>query len=471
MPNGMRSAITASIALLFATTMACGVDESWTLTAGKKLVTRVETRIEVAGDLRLLDTVVAEKDGQTRQQTTAMPVAVKGQLRYHERELPASGTVLHRAARLYELAEAKLQVGKGEIVSQLGDDRRTIVVQANEELDLFSPAGPLERQEVELLSVTGDSGLLNLLLPTKPVQLGDQWEPAKELLTRWLRIEIVNQSDVTLTLSKVEKGVAIISIAGKVSGGVDGVTTDLELNGKLNFDLAKKCCTWLALNLQEDRAASQGTPGFKTTSQIRSTIAPSELPPELTDAGLADLKTTPDEATRLLRFAAKRQGFELLYEPRWRVVSDQPDLAVMRLIERGDLIAQCNLTRLPPLGAGEQLTLEAFQASLKKSLGTTFGDFIEAGESLSDSGLRVLRVTIAATVSEVPIHYAFYHLSDDHQNRTTLAFTMDNDNVERFGRAEETLVSSFQFIGQPATSEPAKTATQAKNAKPTQQQK
>src|SRR5207253_1424628 len=151
---------------------------------------------------------------------------------------------------------------------------------------------------------------------------------------------------------------------GKVSGGVDGVTSELEINGKLNFDLAKKCFTWLALNLNEDRAPSSGTPGFKTTSQIRVAIAPSELPAELTDEGMADLKTTPDESTKLLQFKA-RQNFELVYEPRWRVVTDQPDLAVVRLIERGDLVAQVNISRLSPLGEGEQLTLEAFQANLK----------------------------------------------------------------------------------------------------------
>jgi hypothetical protein len=141
------------------------------------------------------------------------------------------------------------------------------------------------------------------------------------------------------------------------------------------------------------------------------------------------------------------------------VVSDQPDLAVLRLIERGDLVAQCNISRLNPLPAGEQLTLEAFQASLKKSLGTTFVDFLEAGESLSDSGLRVLRVVISAEVSEVAIQYVFYHLSDDQQNRLSLALTMDADNVERFGRAEETLIGSLQFTSKPAPAVSAKPKT------------
>jgi hypothetical protein len=439
----------------FVTARASSADEAWLLSPTRAGTTRVETRIEVAGDLKLLETVGTEDGGKSRQKSTAIPLTVTAQLRYVDRELAGDKAALHRSVRLYDLAQAKMAVGKGEITTTLAQDRQTIVLQeAKGDTDLFSPAGPLQREELELLSVPGDSGLLNLLLPAKKVKAGDTWEPSPDVLTQLLRLEIINQSDVTLTLTRVENEVAIISIAGKVSGGVDGVTSDLELTGKLNFDLAKKCCTWLALNLKEDRAPSSGTPGFKTTNQIRVAIAPSELPAELSDEGLAELKTTPDEATKLLQLKAK-QNFELVYEPRWRVVSDQPDLTVIRLIERGDLVAQGNVSRLSPLGEGEQLTLEAFQANLKKSLGTTFVDFVEAGESLSDSGLRVLRVVISANVSEVPIHYVFYHLSDDPQNRLSLAFTMDADNVERFGRAEETLIGSLQFIDR--AEEPAKT--------------
>jgi len=437
------------LASLAASITAQAAEQTWLLTAEKNLTTRAEARIQVSGELKLLETAGTEDGGKSRQKTTSVPISVAAQLRYHDRSLPDAATaVIRRAARLYELAAAKMEVGKGVIAGKLGDEHKLIVVQeSNDDVDLFSPAGPLDRSEFDLLSVAGDSGLLNHLLPEKKVKQDDQWEPTKEVLTRLLRLEVINQSDVTLTLSKVDKGVAIITIAGKVSGGVDGVTSDLELDGKLNFDLTKKCCTWLALNLKEDRGASQGAPGFSTNSQIRVAIAPAAIPPELSDEAVAELKTTPDEGTRLFKLAA-RQNFELVYEPRWRVVSDQPDVTVLRLIDRGDLVAQCNISKLSPLGEGEQLTLEAYQENLKKSLGTTFVDLVEGGESLSDSGLRVLRVVASASVSEVPIQYVFYHLSDDHQRRLSLAFTMDAEQVERFGRAEETLISSLQFIEQ-----------------------
>ncbi len=416
------------------------------LAADLNLTTRVETRIEVSGELKLLVTVGTEDGGKSRQKTSSVPVEVHAQLRYTDRSLTKSGeNVIRHSIRHYELAEAKMTVGKGEILNKWGEEGNLIALQeTTDQTDLFAPAGPLKRSELELLTVPCDSGLLNHLLPAKAVQPGDTWEPENALLTRLLRLEVVNQSDVKLTYVRNTKGIAHCTITGKVSGGIDGVTSDLELNGKLNFDPALKTCTWLALDLTEDRAASPGTPGFRTTSRILVAVAPVEVPAELSDTVLAEIKTTPDETTRLLKFVGQ-PGFELVYEPAWRVVSDQPDLAVLRLIDRGDLVAQCNVSPLKPLGPGEQLTLEAFREGLKKGLGNSFGEFVEAGESLSDSQLRMLRVVIAAKVSEVPIHYVFYHVSDDHQNRLSLAFTMDAEQAERFGRSEETLLSSLRF--------------------------
>jgi hypothetical protein len=458
--NGSLAALSLAIASVILVPMAKGADEPLVLRPAKPMATQVEARLEVTGELKLFAT-----PGGPVQQKSTIPLVVSAHLRYSDRPLPAGGKTLRHSVRLFDQAQVKMHVGKGDVKSQLSDDRRLIVVaETKDDLELFSPSGPLQRDELELLTVPGDSGLLDLLLPTREVKAGDTWEPPIEVLTRLLRLDVVNQNDVKVELLRVDQGIAIISIAGSASGGVEGVTSDIELSGKLNFDLSKKCCTWLALYLKEDRAASLGAPGFATTSQIRVAVAPRDAPAELSDEALAGLKTSPDESTRLLRFVSQPQGFEFIYEPDWRVISNQNDLAVLRLIERGELVAQCNISRLAPLGAGEQLTLEAYQAGLKKSLGTTFGDFVEAGESLSDSGLRVLRVVIAATVSEVPIHYVFCHLSDDHQNRLSLAFTMDADNVERFARSEETVIDSLQFTAKIADDE-TKPTEQAKAEK------
>jgi hypothetical protein len=447
--------------------------ESYTLKPAAREATQVETRVDVQGELKLLVTIGTDDGGKSREKTSRVPVTVQADLRYSERPLlqASSPTLLQHSLRHYATAQAEMKVGRGEILSELGQQRRIIVLHdSTEATNLFSPAGPLEQAELDLLLLPFDSGLLTHLLPSQPVKLQETWKPSDEALARLLRWEVVNTSDVKLTLDRVEKNIAIIAIAGRVAGEVEGVTSDIELTGKLNFDIKQQLCASLAVELKEDRAASPGTPGFETTSRIKVALSPAEIPAELADGVIADLKTQPDDATRLLRLVSANQGFELVHEPGWRSVSDQPQLAVLRLLDGDALVAQCNISRLTPLPAGEQLTLEGFQQDLKRSLAKSFGDFVEASESLSESGLRVLRVVVAANVSDVPIQYVFYHLSDDRQNRASLAFTMDAEMVERFGRADETLVGSFTFTKLPESRTPStgKPSPQKQAQKPTE---
>jgi hypothetical protein len=426
---------------------------------------RVEVRLDATGDLKLLETVGTDDGGKSRSKTKSVPVDVQARLRYHDRPLTAERDIERRSIRQYEVAQATLKVGKGELVNKLDEPLRTIVVAEGERADLFSPAGPLTSSQVDLITVAFDSGLLPTLLPAKKVQLGHAWAIEAEPLARLLRWEVITSHEATARLEKVEKQLATIRIEGKASGGVDGIASEAQFVGTLTVDVGKRCCTWLAMTLKEQRTASQGAPGFDTTTQIRLVAAPASVPPELTDEAIAEAKLLPDAGTRLLRYESTSQRFSCVHEPQWHVVSDQPEAAVLRYMERGDLVAQCNLSRLKPLGKGEQLTLEAFQENLRGSLGSTFREYVEAGESLTEGGLRVLRVVISASVSDVPIQYVFFHLSDDHQNRLSLAITMDAEQAERFGRAEETLINSLQFVpdADPPTATSVRQTSKSKN--------
>jgi hypothetical protein len=350
-----------------------------------------------------------------------------------------------------------MKVGKGTIQNSLAKDHRLIVVdQQLESHSIFSPQDALSRDELELIDVAGDSSLLAALLPETAISLNESWTPKNSVLAQLVRWDVVTESNVTLKLNRVENQLAIIDISGKLTGGIEGVTSELTLEGKLNFDLEQHICQWLAIIVKENRTASQGTPGFETTTRIRLSAEKSTLPTELADLDLSTLKLQADAATQLLRYRAAAAGFEFMYEPAWRVVTDQRDLTVLRYLQRGEVLAQCNLSPLSSLNKGEQLTLEGYQAHLRQSLKDSLGEFIEAGEQLNESGVRVLRVVATGTIADVPLQWVFYHLSDDHNHRVSLALTINAEHVERFGRAEETIIHSFYFTPATATAEQAK---------------
>ena len=111
---------------------------------------------------------------------------------------------------------------------------------------------------------------------------------------------------------------------------------------------------------------------------------------------------------------------------------ERSDLTVLRLVDRGDLIAQCNITPRAPLGKDQQLSMDEFQNDVKRVLGKNFEEIVEATEEQGDNELRLLRVVVAGKVGDLSIQWTYYHLSDDAGPRASLVFTIESSLLERF---------------------------------------
>jgi hypothetical protein len=118
----------------------------------------------------------------------------------------------------------------------------------------------------------------------------------------------------------------------------------------------------------------------------------------------------------------------------------------MRLVERGDLVSQCNISSLPALASGKQLTLDGFELDIRKALGDDFGSFVESKQELSENQLAVLRVVVAGMVQEVPIEWVYYHLTDATGRRVSLVFTHESAKIEQFAAADRSIVASFRMM-------------------------
>jgi hypothetical protein len=348
-----------------------------------------------------------------------------------------------------------------------------VVAESREtEGSLFSPLGPLERDELDLLDIPGATLPLAALLPKGAVSVGDNWQIPDAAAGRLFGLEAVNAQDLTATLSKVEENLAIISLTGKVSGAVGGVSTEIEAKGSLNFDLQQRAITWLALAYQEKRSIGHAQPGFEVTGKVRWVAGPVKSADELSDSVLQGLPTTSGPATTQIEFRNTPAGILLAHDRRWRVMVERRELTVLRLIDRGDLIAQCNISPLAALPAGEQLTLAAFQADVKQTLGKNFGEIVEASQEVTDEGHRILRVVVAGTASELPIQWSYYHVSNSAGRRTALVFTLESSLVEKYPQIDRELIDSLSFIDmpsptpagtaekKPAESQPVETSTQ-----------
>ena len=412
----------------------------------------VRAVLEVQGELKL------NPDGS---KVTKVPLLVEGDLAYEERLVDTQPTPWsRRSVRYYTKAEARIKVDEGLLAPKLPEEWRTVCAQVDADSSLiYSPMGPLTREQLDLIDVQGNSLLLPRLLPEKPVYIGERWDIDPSILARLLGLDVIVDSNVTCSLNDVEGQTAIIEISGNVEGAVGGVSSEIEFRAKANYDLSQNLISWFAVAMREKRAIGHAEPGFEVTARLRVTVAPLANSERLTDDYLAELPLDATPGASLLSFQAEKARIQLIHDRRWRSMLDRRDLCVLRLVDRGDLIAQCNISELPESEPGKQMSLEAFQADVQRSLGDKFGQIVEGSKSTTEDGKCVLRVLVAGMESEIPIQWVYYHVSNDAGRRAAIAFTLETKLVERFAEADRTLIETFQFGDQPEPEEARLDAT------------
>jgi len=362
--------------LLLLTTFSCSVyadspirDVDLSLGVKKDTLQQVNVVLEVNGKLKL------NAEGT---QIVQVPVQINARLAYAERWLQM-GPSLRRAGktvRAYQDATATIVYrGKTPIKSALRTDRHLLVAAASEPSDvtIFSPLGPLTRDELDLVNVPGNTAILDDLLPGRQVRPGDKWKLTCPTLAPLLGLDTLADNQIECELKRVEKNLAIVYLTGAVSGAVGGVASDIKIAAKYAYDLERRQITWLAVAFHENRSISHAQPGLDVAVRVRVAITPSQPAPMLQDSVLADLKLDATPATRLLELDAPGAGFHMLADRRWHAMIDQDDVVVLRLVDAGELVAQCNISPLPPLGQGQKFGMVEFQADIRRVLGESFG--------------------------------------------------------------------------------------------------
>jgi hypothetical protein len=400
---------------------------------------RVKAVVQVEGNLKL------NADGKEVQH---LPLKVEAELQYAERVLNQKKQWSDfRLARSYDKAEATIRLRDSDLKNQVREDRNLVVAEAADAAPavLYSPLGPLTREELELIQIPAAGLALEALLPPRVLKIAGEWSLSDATVCRLVGLEAVSQQDVACTLDSVKDNLAIVSLAGKITGAVGGVSSDIELKGKLNYDLKQRAVTWLTLAYKEERAVGHAQPGFEVITTLKLVAAPCQPVAELDGQTFASLPPKAASPELALELQAADGGFQLLHDRRWSVMFDRPDATVLRFVDRGDLIAQCNVSPRPALGPQEQLTLAGFQADVKRVLGKNFEQIVEASEETTDANLRILRVVVAGKAGDLNIQWTYYHVSNDQGRRASFVFTIESGLLERFAAIDRELIDGFTF--------------------------
>ena len=415
-------------------------EQTYTLQAARATgaVDRVETKVEVGGDL------TAVEDSKVKR----LKMSVVADLAYYERTRnnPSERTSVLRSMRYYDQASAAIKIEEGAFQPTLSENRRLI----GNEIDgasvtLFSPHGPLTREELDLLDLQGNSLILERLLPERPVAVGETWSHDDALITALLRLDEVGKSDVQSTLSTVEDGAALIEMSGKVEGAAGGVSTEIQLKARYQFHLKAGRVTWIAMLIQEKRSIGHVGTGLDVVARIQTTVTPGVQSPKLADAVLAGLPHSATAELARLVYRPADDQWQFIYDRKWFITAESADSLTLRLIDRGELVAQCNLAALGKIEPEKLVSLDGFQKDIQRALGKNFGQFVKAGQRANDAGYRVYRVVAQGEIQELPIVWIYHLVADPNGRRLSFAFTMEGGLFDQFAQADEALVATLRF--------------------------
>lgn len=403
-------------------------------------ITKVQVSIQVGGDLLL------KNDPATK----PLPMSVSARLDYDE--YLASATAKSRSAyRYYDLAEATIKMEKGQQKPALRESRRLLAVQVGDgPTTLNCPSGPLTREELDLVDIPGNSLLFDDLLPAAPVSVHGTWKPNEEAIAALLGVDVASVCEAECVLGEITpEGVAKVAMAGTLQGAVGGVPTEIEFKSK--FEAVDGRMSHFALLIKEKRAIGYVAPGLDVVAKVIVHLTPLDKSTHLNEHAIADLPAHSVTAKSLV-YWPKNAAYQLQYERRWFVTSEQRELTVLRLLDRGEYVAQCNLSELPSAAGNERqqsITLEEFQRDVQQALGKKFGQFVQATEAEGPGQVRTLRVAVQGEEADLPIRWIYYLMIGPQGSRLSLAFTLEDKLVDRFGSSDQELVARLRLSDRP----------------------
>jgi hypothetical protein len=412
---------------------------------------RVRSVLELQGEVRLKaqGAAVTRQNGKQVAARTA-PVQSKSTLDYDEEYRLADEDRESQGVQYFHEANSEITVDRHTTKTTLRDTCREIVrLGTATGLVTAAPAAPLFAAERDLVEGSLTSMYLDQILTDREVSIADKWVVDESMVCRLLNLDAIQEGKLTVCLIDSDQEKAQLQLEGKLTALVRDVTTELTLSGKAVLERQSGYVSWLALDVEETREIGEAEPGFKIQAQLRVLRAPIEAlsSGRTIDDVLADAPSLA--AASLLQFQSDVGFYRFLADRRWSTYRDNGEEATLRFIVNNRLAAQCNITNLVDYETGRQLSLEGFQADMRRVIGASGGEILEASEKLSSTSHRLLRIVAGGSVEGVPIRWIHYHVSNDTGRRLSLSFTLDEASLDAFEEQDSQVVSSFELMAWP----------------------
>src|SRR5581483_867524 len=185
-----------------------------------------------------------------------------------------------------------------------------------------------------------------------------------------------------------------------------------------------------------------------TVTLDRKEVAP---PAELGDVALVSVPEgfSPPGPMTNLEYRDPKDRFALLHPRDWHLTAATGEHTVLRLMDRGDYVAQVTVTPWTSAKKGEHLTPDQFKAAMRSTSGWRPERELQAGEVPAE-GKYVYRLSEQGLLDGVPVLQNFFLVAAPTGEQVVLTFTLAPKLADKLGARDLSMAASIEV---PATPE------------------
>ncbi|MBL8795700.1 MAG: hypothetical protein JNM56_17475 [Planctomycetia bacterium] len=355
-----------------------------------------------------------------------------------------------KVARHYHQAQVVIKAGESSPNTRtVRDNRRLIVAQrCKEQFYTYSPDGSLGRDELETLEHFDTLALLGVL-PAKAVKVGETWKLPSAIAQGLCSFEALVDHELTVKLEAVQGDQVRLSITGAANGINLGANVKLTVEASCVYDLKQQrltAVTWKQKDVRDQGPASPATTMEATWTVQRTFLT--EMPKEVHEFKLAKVpegSEAPPAAFLQLHYRDPQGRFQLNYERDWHLAGQTDDHLILRLMDRGDWVAQATITAWTKAEAGKHLSADEFKETIADTPGWEPEQIRDDGEVRSAKGHWVYRVSALGDLDGLRVLQNFYLAAGPEGDQAAVTVTLREAQAQKLGNSDTKLVDGLDF--------------------------
>ena len=258
--------------------------------------------------------------------------------------------------------------------------------------------------------------------------------------------DALTSNNLEATLESADDAKARIRLKGQIQGTALGGVGTISCEGFLTFDRQAARIDHLELNRSETRQPGPVEAGLDVKSTLTMARRAAEASPPLSDAALAGvpLEVTPDRER--LRMTAPGGKSTLLHDRNWHTFWEDPRLIVLKRLDGGQVIAQCNLMVGPVAGKGRHQDPVQFRDDIRRGLKQRFVQYVGAGEVEGDpaGGFRY-KVGVEGREGDLGVIWYYYLIASPDGDQLLATFTLAQDHLKHFADQDLDVIGSLRW--------------------------